>query len=620
MLTTAAVPSVRTERIAVAIAVAAFAGFLVGMAAASVPQLDDWYEVAWWRQHDFTLANLAAFASYNYMNYNPRIGETLLALVDGPVAVTCVVVPIAQLVFLVIAFLLAHGRRPRATFADLGRLAVVQAVVWLAIPIPGVIYFYRPYCANYLIAGCVQFGFLACYRVAIDRSIAMARPRAVAYALGALAWGVVAGMANEHTGPTAIVAALGFAAWARRGGRLRAWMVTGVAGLAVGFLALIAAPGQAVRYAGVGGVQPVHILLERGVWGNLQLVGYFAVEIAPAVVAVAAAIGLALRRGSDAVTALDRARVTRAAVAIVAALGVIATAFGSPIVEDRVFFAPCVLAAIALATVAEAAWQDRAARAALVVGAAAVVAINAVGFAVSYRRVAARVAARDAQLAAGPAGADVAVTPVDQLGRDHWTYGEDFANAYVREFVAHHVYDLDDIALADFAWAQPTPPETVHVALTYQPPLAGQPGASWPAHGPTPAQWPWLLRELRESWAELTGVAGHELVAIDAVVLPPQPVPGGRPIHLARWQTGKFAVIDPKIRNDAHGWPYAWVRTDKLPLQPTEAYVQACGETVAVAIEYTDDELRVPMRYRCAGNHSVFVCDPHDCWLAWRYW
>jgi hypothetical protein len=115
-------------------------------------------------------------------------------------------------------------------------------------------------------------------------------------------------------------------------------------------------------------------------------------------------------------------------------------------------------------------------------------------------------------------------------------------------------------------------------------------------------------------------VPGHALVAIDATVTPPVPVPGDRPIYLARWRDGRFGVIDPKTRPDAHGWPYTYTDLRKLPLQPTQAYVQACGGTREVAFSIAEDELRVPMRYGCTGNHTVFLCDAGACWLAWRYW
>ena len=69
----------RREAVEVAFATCAFVAFLVAMASISAPQLDDWYEIAWWKTHEFGVGNLLAFARYNYVNYNPRLGETLLA-------------------------------------------------------------------------------------------------------------------------------------------------------------------------------------------------------------------------------------------------------------------------------------------------------------------------------------------------------------------------------------------------------------------------------------------------------------------------------------------------------------------------------------------------------------
>ena len=399
----------------------------------------------------------------------------------------------------VVAFVVAHGRWPRSTRDDLARLAVLQAVIWLVIPIAGVIYFYRPFAANYLMASCIQLGLVACYRLELAR--ADSGPR---YWLApiALAWGVIAGMANEHTGPTAIVAVLALTTWAWRRHRLRAWMIAGLAGLATGFAMLLFAPGQAVRYAGVASApNPVHTLMQHGVTGNLKYVGDYVVEIAPGALLVLAAVAVAIKRRVELAATFDRALAVRAGLVLVAAIGIVGTAFASPIVEDRVFFAPCLLTAVALAMVAEIAWDEPVANRRLVIAAAAVIALDATGFVIVYRDVAARTDVRVEALASAPAGAAVDVPLVGELGHDHWTYGEDFAYWYMREFVAHHVYEVDTIGLADPpSWSQPRPPEHVHVVFDYDPPL---PDAAPPADSPlashVPAQAPWALRELREA-------------------------------------------------------------------------------------------------------------------------
>ncbi len=590
-------------------AILAFAGFLVAMASWTPIQLDDWYEVDWLNHH--SLADLASFAHYNYVNYNPRIGETFLLLLDGPRLIHCIVTPAMQLLFVAVIFALAHGRWARLTYRDLAALVVIQALIWLASPIPGPIYFYRPYTANYLFATCIELALLVPYRFAFTSASTRARPYLVPVFL---AWGWLAGMGNEHTGPTAIVVAIAFSAWAWRRGVLRPWMIAGAVGLAAGFAMLVLAPGQAVRYANVAhGHHPMKTLLDRGVEGNLKFVADYVVEIAPALLVVGGALLVSLRRGA---AMLTRAQAIHVLLAIAAALGIVMTSFASPIIEDRVFFAPCVATVIGLAIASAAASRARA----LLVGVAAiVVAVHVVAFVAVYRGIVERTDDRLALIERGRG--TVALPPARSWVRDHWQFGEDFQNAYLRELVAHHFATVDGIELAGRPpWSQPNPPETASIHLVYDPPYAGDPLAGTPLGAHVPVQWAWAMRELRESWARLDGVAGHALKAIEVRIQPPQPVPGERPTFLMTWAAGRFTTIDMRTHSDQLGWPYAYADRSDLPIDPDEAWVEGCGVTERVELASVAHEVRIPIRYRCAGNHTLYLCDRRQCWLAWRFW
>ena len=85
---------VARERLVFAAGVAALWLLFVAMALLTPTQLDDWYEVAWHRRHPFTLANIAEFARYNYFNYNPRPGEVLLLVVNGPRILHVLITPV----------------------------------------------------------------------------------------------------------------------------------------------------------------------------------------------------------------------------------------------------------------------------------------------------------------------------------------------------------------------------------------------------------------------------------------------------------------------------------------------------------------------------------------------
>jgi hypothetical protein len=238
-----------------------------------------------------------------------------------------------------------------------------------------------------------------------------------------------------------------------------------------------------------------------------------------------------------------------------------------------------------------------------------------------YRDLRAESDARIAALASARPGEIVRVPPSAWPKHDAWSYGEDLANTYMREFVAHRVFDVGGLELEPLpAGAQPTPPEHMRVVVSYEPALdarAARP--DWPLWSFVPSQWAWVVREIRESLADLE-VPGHRLRAIDVSVEPATPIPGGRPIYLVRWRDGRYAHVDIHYHQDERGLAYESIADPDLPLAPTEAWLSACGATRPLPLRAVGGDLRVPVEYDCAGNHTLYVCDAHVCWLAGRYW
>src|SRR5690242_4496955 len=81
--------------------------------------LDDWYQLTWHRHHAFGLASIWQYGHYDYFHFNPRIGDELLLIVNGPRAYHLVLTPLVELALLWFAFALAFARWPRATLRDL---------------------------------------------------------------------------------------------------------------------------------------------------------------------------------------------------------------------------------------------------------------------------------------------------------------------------------------------------------------------------------------------------------------------------------------------------------------------------------------------------------------------
>ncbi|HEX4419773.1 MAG TPA: DUF6056 family protein [Kofleriaceae bacterium] len=612
------------DRLVFAAGVIGLWGFFVVMAVLTPTQLDDWYEVAWHHHHGFTLAGVLEFARYNYFNYNPRPGETFLLLVNGPRIVHVLITPIFELALLFVVHLLARGRWPRADRTTLAELAIAQVLIWLVIPIPGPMYFYRPYTTNYLFASCVQLGLFVPFRIELARP---AGPPRWWLAPVLLAWGIAGGMTNEHTGPAAIVVAFGVAglAWRRR--RLRGWMVTAAVGLVVGYLLLYFAPGQTKRYAGLAtDISPLKTIRDHGLYGCLRIVGSVVTEAQIGLAAVTALVLIALRRARTAgrtLAGLDGETIAAMVVALGFAAMIAVTIFASPIIEDRVLFASCLLVTVILVAATTIAWQEPRTRRLMIGIAGGMLAFYAVGFVVVYRQLAAESADRIAALdRAGPDDV-VEVEPTAFPHRDLWSYGEDLQYAYMREFVAHRVFGVRGLELVPRpVGAQPNPPERPEVAVVFEPPIdarAARPG--WPLWQAIPTQWPWVVREIRETLAELDAVPGHRLHEIDVTAVPATPgMPAGKPVYLVRWIDGAFTRIDARTRADDRGWPFLVFAASDLPRPPTEAWLSACGETRPVELQHTGDELRIPIVYQCSGNHTIYVCDAEACWLAGRYW
>jgi hypothetical protein len=110
--------------------------------------------------------------------------------------------------------------------------------------------------------------------------------------------------------------------------------------LVAGYVALLAAPGQAERYGGLAAEQTVlERIANRGFVGNLGVVGLLMAWIAPGLVIAAVIAGRAWRRACS-----PRAIAGFLAVAAV----MVATALAAPRVPARLLVAPATMVALAL--------------------------------------------------------------------------------------------------------------------------------------------------------------------------------------------------------------------------------------------------------------------------------
>ncbi len=503
--------------------------------------LDDWYQLTYWRHHDFGLSAIWEYGHYNYFHFNPRIGDVLLAIVNGPRIVHLILTPLVEVAVLPITFALVFARWPRPTLRDLQLLVFVQAMLWVVMPICGVIYFYRPFATNYLWAFTITCALFVPYRFALASDDELPRSRWLIPLLLPLGW--LAGMANEHTGPTAMVVLAVFVYVAYKRRRLRGWMLAGLAGLYVGYPMLFLAPGQAVRYAGLATRNtPLRLIAERGFDGCFEIILDFVGEAQNGIVLFV--IGLlvyldAYRRSGRPVPALPRATLWTAVVFVLAAGSIVVTLFASPTATERLFYASAVLLVCAFTAVAGQLFEEPRTRRVLVTVMTIIVGYHAFRFVQTYVATKTENDQRLAILRATPPGQIAHVPPFDYKRRTRWYWGDDFRYASLREYVANEVFDLAGIEYTwQPRWSEPSPPDHYVATRVYDPPLAPAEAAKVAPVPYIPSYWEWAIAQFRRLLVttDLGDHDGHRLVhyTVSSVGLPFDD-PQHRPLIVIDW-------------------------------------------------------------------------------------
>jgi hypothetical protein len=307
---------------------------------------DGWGHLFWQRDNPHDLHTIYQKALEAYRSENPRLGQllTLLAYTPGPYHV--IITPIVELAMFGLLTAVALGRMPSVRRADDALVAaMVTAAILVCVPQIGAMLFYRPFAGNYTLGFTLNLLWLVPYRFELG---APHPGRRWWLAPVMLVVGLAAGLCNEHTGIAflAMGALATLAVW-RRG--VRIWMLVGLVGLAAGFVLLLEAPGQHVRYAGLAdqaGV--VERITERGLAGNLAVIGSLALAVTGLLPLVV--IGLVERSRGQPVA---QPAPVRLAPLVLALAGVVCTLtlLASPKIGPRLY-----LASVALVVAAVVGW------------------------------------------------------------------------------------------------------------------------------------------------------------------------------------------------------------------------------------------------------------------------
>jgi hypothetical protein len=409
---------------------------------------DAWYVAADTHARPFSGQHFFDYWWFEYTHSNPRIGQPLTYLAYKLEYFSVVATPFAYIGLALAAFVIGAGRLPKwRRGRDLALVSIAIGCMWFALPEIGKTLFNRAYGANYVYGAAIQLWFLVPLRLARDGQSTLGR--ALAYAL----FGVIAGMCNEHTGPTLALFAIAFAWWLHGRTQKRpvlAW--AGALGFSIGFALIFFAPGQDERYAGL--VQRVGLvgkLLQRGIPGNLEILGGLLLAAAPLLALVVT--GVLFMTGDDE-TVRRRRALRMIGLALLLGVMITMTIFVSPKLGPRFYLLPMALLLAGFIALADTVLITPRRLAPYVL-----LAVAASGYAAAmtvplYTRLAAASEARLDQLASSRRGSVVTVDAFEQIEDSWWFLGDDLRNLPNRQRIAKYL-DLRDIVLRGY---DPTAP------------------------------------------------------------------------------------------------------------------------------------------------------------------
>ena len=426
----------------------------IGLAIAHEPfAFDAWNLAVDTKAQPFSFARWFDYGWYEYTHANPRLGQWLTYLAYKLEDFAPIATPIAYLGLALAVTVLGLGRFPggrhaaaggpaRTVGRDLALTVLAIGFAWFAIPRIGMIMFCRAYGANYLYGAAIQLWFLVPLRLGVGGK--GSRRACIAY--GVL--GVVAGMCNEHTGPTLVLFMVGYAVWRQRAtGAVPRLAWAGALGSVLGFAAIFFAPGQASRYEGLATkVSLLGRLLQRGITSNLDIFRDWMIGCAPVLGLIVIALVLARRDPPAAISGADRAGargvlgapqpLQLVGAALLAGTLITATVFVSPKLGPRFYLHGAALVLAGFLAVADQALTSTR-RLAPFVGLALCASVYAgVRSLPLYYRLSDASAARLAALAATPPGGVFTAESFEQVDDSWWFLGDDFRDVKKRDLVA----------------------------------------------------------------------------------------------------------------------------------------------------------------------------------------
>ncbi|MGE0403182.1 MAG: DUF6056 family protein [Kofleriaceae bacterium] len=379
-----------------------------------------------------------------YEHGNPRWGQIPLSLSFRAWWITALISPLMIVGGLVVMMALLRARWPDPRDPkDTWLFVRVLAVALVITPQVGGIWFYRPICTNYMYPLALQLLWIVPYRFLAARA-PRSRIGSLVLAIAIVPVGVLAGAGNEHTGLGLAVAALVcVVVAAKRDRMIPLWSLTGLAALIAGYIFLLTAPGQQMRYGGLAAQQSsvFEPVFDRGFVGNLGVLGLLVAWASPMLLLVGISARVARWKPSPAVRRQLLVYFGLAAI-------LFGTALLSPRLTARLLVATSTVVALALGTIMiELEDHERVSR--WMRRACATIAIGFLSIALAIN-VTTGVQGRDrmALITGAPEGAVVHIPAYTFSMATPFSWGDDMRNDSLRERTAKR-YALEQIVYDD---------------------------------------------------------------------------------------------------------------------------------------------------------------------------
>lgn len=571
-------------------------------------------------------ATLERFFEFWYQQYttsNPRIGQPMAYLAYKLVGVAEIGTPLAFLAIVLAGFVLGTGRRPSLQDnRDLATLAIGIGFLWFASPNFPAYMFCRAYATNYVWIAAIQLWFLVPLRLSILEN---ARPRPPAL-VGYFLLGVIAGMGNEHVGPTLLVFLAGYGVWLWQRRRLRpALLWVGTLGVLVGYALIFFAPGQSQRYDGLAErYTPIQQILVRGISNNLDIYINMLEAAAPMLILVVIIVAVSLldERRRDAALTQARSEQRRAIgillMALAAASLITITVFASPKLGPRFYMHSMFLVMCGVLGIVRSFLDRPRAYAPFVVLAIVASTYAMLRTVPMFTRLARDSDQRLAELAAAPPGSNYTTTAWEQIPESWWFLGDDARDQKKQELIAKY-FGLHRVLFRGSDRWKTLGVSDVKLTMHYEfetpicmdeidqldlKPYVGRDIAA-------------LHHAFLDAIAEIELVANAQLKEIDLRVTflgsqPPMPAPT---IYVARWFNEELEGYPGQIRRKGRSKVREIVLPPALQREPWDIYLALVGEPPRKLGVSTD---KTPITYQPwrTGQYWALACRRDHCFVV----